>query len=294
MSTRERHTRARERASQFSNKNGSYEPAEAPPAKVEARRVLTVRKLLFFLLLLSGLGLGTGRAVFHPTGLMERILVDQSQCLEDYQGGAQLACVSLLELEKFKRLSPEETKEATLKVNISAANGTRIVYDSGFDKIALDEVINLSQILDRYTTELKKLRQNPDLTSFYASFAYHKYFKTPSPQGELRGEIYENFWGATFPDYIVKKFPGIRPVRISRFIRIMTYPDRLPTFPGDDFGFEMSYPETETGYIGMGPTGYTRAATWKQRRKAWELLSQAPTFIQELMLAEWAKTPPRS
>lgn len=293
MPAHERHTNARDRAVKYFTQNDSDELPEKIEKTTETHRILTVRKLCFLLLLLSTLALGTGRAIFYPSGIAEHVLDEQNNCVEKYQAHMQIVCKALAELEKFNNLPPEDARHAFLKVNILAVRDKKIIYNSGFVTIDLQTEKNLTLRLDQYRQQLIQLNEEKNLSTFYVSVDYFKEFETNSLDGHLKGEVHDHFWGAYFAEEILNRFPGLKPLRISRFIRVLSYDEKLGRFSADEYVFSFSDPNGVDEYAAMGPYYYTRDLSWLQRVKVWEILANTPKFVQEIMIQYWESHPPR-
>jgi len=181
MSIRERHTKAQERADAFSSKNGSAEKTVTTEQK-EHRRIINFRKILFSILLLSGLAtLGVVQSERNKD--VNKALREAHQaCERDWDDSAEIICDLTVEFGRLKEIPNK--KHATAIVSIAVQKNNKLILDEWeyfrFYEIESQEV---GKKIDEIISKMESLHNESGLNVFgYA--IYTQYVDEESPQAK--------------------------------------------------------------------------------------------------------------
>lgn len=171
MSKDERLTNAHERAATFSSKNVSSEKTAAE--KKDFPRILNFRRILFSLLVLSGL-VTAGAIHGERNKDVNKALREAHQaCEADYDDSAEILCDLTIEFERLKEITHKE--HSTVLVSIAVQKNNKLVLDE-WHYIRLYEVEpeDLRQKIDKIVSEMKALYSEQGLTVFgYAIYTQY-------------------------------------------------------------------------------------------------------------------------
>jgi hypothetical protein len=181
MSIRERHTKAQERADVFSSKNGSSEKTVTTEQK-EHRRVINFRKIVFLILLLSGLA-SLGVVHGERNKDVNKALREAHQaCERDYDDSAEILCDLTVEFERLKELTHKE--HSTAMVSIAVQQNNKLILDEWeYFRLYEIEPQEVGKKIDEIISKMKSLYAESGLDVFgYA--IYTQYIDEESPQAK--------------------------------------------------------------------------------------------------------------